>query len=482
MSSPLHLRGDCIFDGQRFVDGDVEIVLDQARIERIEPVDPHRPLGPAHLDARGSVIMPGLVNAHVHIARGGVFEATERVSVSQAIHNLRDALAAGTTTVGDMGCAAPLLAALRARTHADPLAGPQIRGSGPIVTAPEGYPLDWMPPLFAKLGVAVPCSDDRSARQAAEHVAGSGMNHLKLAIMHLSYSEKPIAALSASAARAAADEAHANGLKVFAHAHSLSDYRVALTAGVDALMHSSFEPLDADTVAAVRDAGIPVCPTLWVFDSVCLGAERRFDREPRYTRHVRPYIQRSWRRFAEAYAASGSVLPAGIATGLSKARVRDAVRTAAANLALLRDAGVPIAFGNDASYGFSLVARPVDELATMQRAGMSSEECLRAATSAAAALLGCADRGSLRVGSRADVLVVDRRVKADVAALEIPRVVIAAGQRLGRNGTQRPFRTGLAFVGGVLQTVAELARGRGMARPPSKAGRWSGPGVNAPLR
>jgi imidazolonepropionase-like amidohydrolase len=132
--------------------------------------------------------------------------------------------------------------------------------------------------------------------------------------------------------------------------------------------------------------------------------------------------------------------------------MHEAIRTAAANLRLLTDAGVPIVFGNDASYGFSLVARPVDELSAMQRAGMDAESCLRAATSSAAQLLRCPDRGVVAPGSRADLLVVDARACTDVAALDPPREVFAAGERLG----DRPasgLATGLAFVGGLARTA-----------------------------
>jgi hypothetical protein len=223
-------------------------------------------------------------------------------------------------------------------------------------------------------------------------------------------------------------------------------------------MHSSFEPLDADTIARVRDAGIPVCPTLWVFESVCLGAEMRFDREARYTRHVLPYIQRSWRRFMDAFVASGDVVPPGLAGGIAKTRMVEAIRTAAANLVLLRDAGVPITFGNDASYGFSLVARPVDELGAMQRAGMDAEACLRAATSVSARLLGCNDRGVIEAGARADLLVVDARVRDDVTALDPPREVITGGERLGL-APASGFATGLAFLAGVARTAAGALRG-----------------------
>ena len=78
------------------------------------------------------------------------------------MRNLEGALAAGTTTVGDMGCAPGVIAALRRRVAERPTAGPQLRGSGPILTAPRGYPLDWMPPLFVRLGLALPCADERA--------------------------------------------------------------------------------------------------------------------------------------------------------------------------------------------------------------------------------------------------------------------------------------------------------------------------------
>jgi imidazolonepropionase-like amidohydrolase len=456
------LRTNALFDGERILDGDVEVAVRDGIIERVEPVPVDRPLPAGALDARGRLVMPGLVNAHVHIARGGVFEPNERVSASQAVRNLRDTLASGTTTVGDMGCAAGVIAALRRRVASEPVAGPQIRASGPLLTAPRGYPLDWMPPMFVKLGLALPCADERAARRAVERVAAAGMDHVKLAIMHVSYSERPLEAVSEPVARAVVEAARAHGLRVMAHAHSVADYRVALGAGVDALMHSSFEPLDPETLARVRDAGIPVCPTLWVFESVCLGSEMRLDRDPRYGRHVSGYVRRSWSRFADAYAASGDVLPPGIAGGVAKARTRESVRTAAANLVLLRDAGVPIAFGNDASYGFSLVARPVDELAAMQRAGLDALSCLRAATSGAAALLGCADRGVVAAGKRADLLVVDAGVRRDISAIERVHEVIVGGRRAADgSGVLAAAGTALAFAGGLVRTLAGAARGGG---------------------
>src|SRR6185312_3345373 len=97
-------------------------------------------------------------------------------------------------------------------------------------------------------------------------------------------------------------------------------------------------------------------------------------------------VRRSWRRFAEAYAASGDVLPEGIAGGLPKALAAEGVRNAQANLRLLHDAGVPIVHGSDGPYGYSMIGQPRDELGVLHASGLDVEACLRAATSDAAAL------------------------------------------------------------------------------------------------
>ncbi len=461
--SSLVLRADRIFDGERFLEGPLDVHVEGGVVTRLSPPTEGAPPGAAVIDARGSLVMPGIVNAHVHISRGGTFDPAERISAESVVRNLRGTLAAGVTTVGDMGSTAGMMRALRAHTARAPEAGPSLFAAGPIVTAPGGYPLDWLPAMFVRFGVALPCEDARAGARAVERVAAAGMDCVKIAIMHRSYAERPLPALDVATARAVVAEAHRLGLRVLAHAHAYDDYDVALAAGVDALMHSSFDPLDAEMVARVRDAGIPVVPTLWVFESVCMGAEMRWDQDARLRRHVAPYVRASWSRFAEAYAASGDVLPEGIAGGLPKSRIPESIRTAAANLALLADAGVPIAFGNDASYGFSLVGRPADELAAMQRAGLDPAACLRAATSRAAALLGLTDRGLLAPGKRADILVVDRAAETDLAAVERVRTVIARGERVDLEGAWAAAgvaRTVGAFARGLAATVSDAVRGR----------------------
>jgi len=431
MRDATTLLADRLFDGFELLRGPHLVEIERGLVARIRPLGEHETLPPGTLDTRGGTLLPGLIDAHCHLARVGLFEPHEAPSPAAVAHNLRSALAAGVTTAADMGCTIPLIRSLRERT-ADALdSGPSIRAAGPLLTAPLGYPLDWMSSAHVWLGAAVPVADQRSARRAVQRLAEAGMDHVKLCIMHRGYDLEPLPVFSKKVARAIVDEAHALGMRALAHAHWNADYRVALAAGVDALMHSAFDPLDDEIVQRVSDAGVGVCPTLWVFHSACLGAEARFDRDPsRLARAVGP-VRRSWRRFAEAYDASGDVMPSGIAGGLPKTAARLGVKNAMANLLLLRDAGVPFAYGSDGPYGFSEIGHPLDELRTLAEAGLSPLECLRAATSGAATVLGARDIGRIAPGARADLVWVDGDPSADLGVLDRVRGVFRRGLGVG---------------------------------------------------
>lgn len=446
-----------VFDGSQFKDGPLEIEVHNGVIESVGPPqeDPlrHAP----KLDASDSLVMPGLINAHVHIARGGMFKADDPLSIPQIVRNFRTALDAGVTTVGEMGCSAGMARAFREHTHWHPETGPQVVACGPLLTVEGGYPLDWMPKPYAKLGVALPCATVEEARRNVRRVVEAGMDHVKLVSMHRSYADQPIPTMSLPVARAVVAEAHEHGRLVLTHAHTIEDYTLALDAGVDALMHSSFEPLEPEMIERIAEAGVFVNPTLWVFESIIKGVEGRWDTDRRFTRFVSKKIQRDWTEFCDAFEASGDVVPPGIAGGLPKARIQEAIDVPAANLELLVAAGVPIVFGVDCNYGFALLGRPVDELSMMRRSGMPVAECLRAATSAAADGLRCADRGRLEPGKRADMLIVGKETEQDIAGIEHVRDVIACGRLVGGTTIDRAATdTGMAAA--VLRGIALTAR------------------------
>jgi imidazolonepropionase-like amidohydrolase len=262
--------------------------------------------------------------------------------------------------------------------------------------------------------------------------------------------------MSLPVARAVVEEAHEHGRLVLTHAHTIEDYDLALNAGVDALMHSSFEPLEPEMVERVAESGVFVCPTMWVFESVKNGVECRWDRDARFTRFVSKRVSEDWTEFCDAYETSGDVLPTGIAGGLPKARIQEAIDVPAANLVLLREAGVPIVFGVDCNYGFAVLGRPVDEFRTMQRAGMDPVDCLRSATSAAADHLRCTDRGRIEPGKRADLIFVDRETGNDISAIEFVHDVMACGRIVGGDTFER-LNTDLGMIAAIAKGAALTA-------------------------
>jgi len=462
MRSHLTVLADTVFDGFQFKEEPLIIEIEGDIISDIRPYE-EEDSGGGILDARGAIVIPGLINTHTHLARGGMFDPNEVISVNQIVRNLRDLLRAGVTTVGEMGCAAGLVHSLRQHMSRHPSCGPSIVACGPLLTVKGGYPLDWMPPFFAAMGVALTCESEEEARRAVHKVKEMGMDQVKLVIMHRSYAEKPLRTISQGAAKAVVSEAHSLGFKVLVHAHWPEDYRLALDVGVDALMHSCFEPLDDELVERVKGSRVYVNPTLWVFEGALRGIENRYDCDPRYIRHVSRRVRRDWSEFCEAFEQSGDVIPAGIAGGLPKDRGREAIENTFDNFAKLREAGVPMALGSDASYGFCLVGRPVDELSAMQRAGMSPEEVLTAATSNAAALLGYGDRGTLEAGKRADMVIVDKETIRDVNALDRVRAVIKSGRLVEDSPFEQSVhtvQTTASIMGGMAKTALWSLIGR----------------------
>ncbi len=200
------------------------VLVRAGRIEAVggrDEVEP--PAGVPLLSGDGLTVLPGFVDAHVHLD----------------FHHPAEVLAGGVTAVRDLGWPAGRLAA------------------GQILTVPGGYPTRavWAPP-----GTARPLAHPRDAFQAVAELDAAGATVVKVALDERVGPTLPAATLEAVVAAAAT-----RGLSVTAHVAGVRQVEKALAAGVAELAHWPFteRPLP-DALARRLAAAITVVPTMHI--------------------------------------------------------------------------------------------------------------------------------------------------------------------------------------------------------------------------
>lgn len=199
-----------------------------------------RPEDARTIDARGLTVMPGFIDAHVHIAFAEPAEV----------------LRGGVTTVRDLAWIPAEIYTLAERSLTATFAGPEILAAGPMFTVAGGYPTraGWAP-----AGTGRVVDDAEDARVAVEEEATRGARVIKVA---LNAAVGPT--LSLDVLRAIVGAAHERGLKVTGHVTGLQELVKALDAGMDEMAHMlmSHEEIPGDVIARMVAAGMTVVPTL----------------------------------------------------------------------------------------------------------------------------------------------------------------------------------------------------------------------------
>jgi imidazolonepropionase-like amidohydrolase len=383
---------------RRLVDGsgaplvaDAGLLVDDAG--RIVYAGPRAALGPLppetiHVDLGDRTLLPGIVDAHVHLAFDGgpdpvsAIQATDDDTLyAQMAARAAGMLRAGITAARDCGARGWLDLRLRDAIAAGELAGPRLTVAGSPITIDDGH-CHYLGGCTAHGAAAV--------RAQARRQLDAGADWVKMMVSGgriTAGSDATQPQFDRDEVRAAAEEAHGAGRRLAAHAHATASIADAVAVGVDSVEHCSWVSPDDDIVydpgvaAAMAGQGVYACPTLhWRFPAI---AARRGPDWPR-------------RRLE--------------------------------TIARMHATGVPIAFGTDCGIPLVPHDRWAGGIVWLAEALGSPLAAIQAATSGSAACVGLSDRGTLAAGQYADVIAVDGNPLSDMACLQQVGWVMQGGR------------------------------------------------------
>jgi imidazolonepropionase-like amidohydrolase len=359
------------------------IAIRDGRIECVEPATGPVPAREGWLELSGRTVLPGLVDAHVHVssyAEGLGIRPTRRgelplprevryFALATAAHAF---LRAGITTLRDVGSLDDEQLHLRAAIEAGLVPGPRILVCGRILsaTSPGGA-------VFGNMYCQADGPDEM--RKAVREQLRRGADYIKImatGARSVVLEDPEPAQMTPAEAEAVVDEAHRMHKRVAAHAEGLDGARLAITAGVDTVEHGLSLHREPALLHAMAERGIVLVPTLSTFHDVS---------ETRADLYSPILVEQARRQREEAYQT----------------------------LLAACDAGVTLAMGFDSTpHGANAL-----ELVRMVEGGLSPMQGLVAATSGAATALGLADVGRIAAGAVADLVILDGDPLADVRLL-----------------------------------------------------------------
>ncbi len=374
------------------------IVIEDQRIAAVgHPEQVTVPSGAVHIDLTGKTVMPGLIDAHVHLDMHGMPDTYHESLVEDKLRTIRasiemaNTVRAGITTVRNAGSANYIDIAVKRAVEEGLVTGPRILASGRIIcmmTAGSEY--------FQGLYREADGVDEN--RRAAREQLKEGADLLKVmatgAIMNPG-GTPGAPHLNVEEIRAVVEEGEKTGKHTAAHAHGAEGIKNAIKAGVRTIEHGTLA--DDEALKMMADQGVfltsTLCSNFWMLNGSAKNGIPQF-------------------MFQKAEE-------------VSKIRVE--------NLCRALQAGVQVAMGTDAGTPYNYHGRNAMELIQYVDKGiMDPMQAIEASTRIAADAMGLlSETGTLEPGKVADLLVVSADPLQDIhCLLELASIhcVFKAGQ------------------------------------------------------
>jgi imidazolonepropionase-like amidohydrolase len=395
-SKRLVIKGGTLIDGTGAPAAPNEfLVIADNRIESVGALPPAVELRDANnvevIDATGQWVMPGLIDAHVHLSYGYPYipgEAKGNGRVRPELNTLRAArsaqavLRAGVTSMSVPGGTWFTDVGVRDAIRLDLMEGPRIHCAGRMIVTwgcIEDDDPAWVGTPEHSVGVL--CNDKDAMVAEVRRQIKHGVDFIKMADSRGGESQM----ISREEIAAVAEEAHRRGKRVAIHSRGAGSTRAAAEAGVDWIVHTDLAT-ERD-LEAVAKSGARILPTVTFLDQVIALGERIGAAQ----------VQLDVDRMKRHYDLLGGIM-----------------HTA-------RDYGIKLLAGTDTGNNTfmrhgELHAREGEIF--VKHGGFSALEAIAQMTSGNAFAMGLDGQvGALAPGMLADVIVVDRDPVADIAVL-----------------------------------------------------------------
>ena len=410
-----------------------DVLIKDDNIVKVETDFP-APENVTALDGRGKFLMPGLVDAHIHLFQsGGLYTRPDAIDLTayrpyeveirwlrqHANSILRRYLRCGITSVMDVG--GPMSNYEIRNENQQSEVTPSLFVTGPLISTyqPEAFKIK-DPPI-------IKVSTSREAVDLVRKQIPFEPDFIKIWYITL---PGQTAESTYDIVKATIEESHNHGVRVAVHATQLNTAKLALKAGADVLVHSVQDHIvDEDFIALIRDNDAVYIPTLIVsanYGKVFTATLPYSNHDFLYS-HPKPLGSTMDLR----HLANGTILEQTRENEKAFAQHEEKQKEIMAkNLKILQQQNIPIATGTDAgNIGTFHASSYFSEIQAMHEAGLTNHEIIRASTLGGALALGKASEfGTIEAGRRADLLLLEKNPLEDLEALDRIDLIIKNGE------------------------------------------------------
>ncbi len=341
-------------------------------------------------------LLPGMIDMHVHIDSDPEYSGYNYLQFNDrfwsviAVENAHKTLAAGFTTIRNVGSDAWNDVGLQQAIDAGKLTGPRIVPAGYAFGATGGHcDSTYFPPSMDQKN-QFNADNPEEARKSVREIRKYGAQVIKICATGGVFSrntEPGQQQMTYAEMKAVVDEAQMWGIKVAAHAHGAAGIRDAIRAGVSTIEHASL--IDDEGIRLAKQYGAWLSMDIYNTD------------------------------YTQSEGKKNGVLEDNLR------KDRDIADLQRQNFRRAHQAGVKMVFGTDA--GIFPHGDNAKQFATMVRYGMTPTQAIQSATINAAEALGRNDIGVLETGRFADIVAISGNPAQDVTLLENVAFVMKGG-------------------------------------------------------